>query len=51
MTVRLICYPSSCYVFGGSGERLRHIGIAVGSIEGTEGRWSTIWRFGKRGKI
>lgn len=45
-------YPSSCYVFGGSGERLRHIGVAVGSIKGAEGRRSTVGRFGwERDKV
>lgn len=47
----LICYPSSCYVFRGSGKRLRHIGVAVGSIEGAEGRRSTVRRFGERDKV
>lgn len=46
-----ICYPPSCYVFRGSGKRLRHIGIAIGSIKGAEGRWGTVRRFGERSKV
>lgn len=37
----LICYPSSCYVFCGIGGRLRHVGVAVGSIKEAKGwRWA-----------
>lgn len=50
-SIHLLCYPSSCYVFRGSGKRLRHIGVAVGSIEGAEGRRSTVRRFGERDKV
>ena len=47
----LICYPSSSYVFGGSGERLRHVGVAVGSIEGAEGGRGAVRRLGERGRV
>lgn len=35
----------------GSGERLRHVGVAVGSIKGAEGRRGTVGRFGEGGKV
>lgn len=38
-------------MFGGLPERLRHVGVAVGSIEGAEGRRGAVGRFGEVGEV
>lgn len=37
-----------CFVFRGSGGRLRHVGVAVGSVEGAEGWRGPVGRCGER---
>lgn len=45
---RRAVYPSVRFVFRGSGGSLRHVGVAVGSVEGAEGRRGPVGRFGER---
>lgn len=45
---RQAVYPSMRFVFRGSGGCLRHVGVAVGSVEGAEGRRGPVGRFGER---
>lgn len=44
-------YPGVFFVFRGSGGRLRHVGVAVGSVEGAEGRRGPVGRRGQRDDV
>lgn len=48
---RQAAYPQVCFVFGGSGGCLRHVGVAVGSVEGPEGRRGPVGGGGERGLV
>lgn len=47
----LIRYPSSCYVFCGIGGRLRHVGVAIGSIKEAKGWRGAVGGFGEGDQV